>query len=70
VNNIVQSRDSAVSQADFTYIAHPSGVMPIKARVEQRQNGDWHVEYATVVQSARRLMEGYVCVPSSVLDDQ
>ena len=67
MHNIIQAsgQDSA---SDFTYIAHPSGIMPIKALVEQLSSGEWHVEYATVVQSARRLMEGAVCVPASAVN--
>jgi hypothetical protein len=67
VHNIIHSSGQD-SPSDFTYIAHPSGIMPIKALVEQLSTGEWHVEYATVVQSARRLMEGSVCVAGSVLD--
>jgi 2-methylaconitate isomerase len=44
---------------------HPSGVMAVGAEAEQR-DGAWVVTRAIMSRSARRLMEGYVFVPSSL----
>jgi hypothetical protein len=44
-------------------LAHPSGVLPINAAVEQR--GDqWWARQVTVYRTARRLMEGFIRVPA------
>ena len=43
-------------------LGHPSGVLPIAARVGQRDGAAW-AERVTVYRTARRLMEGYVRVP-------
>jgi 2-methylaconitate cis-trans-isomerase PrpF len=43
-------------------LAHPSGVLPVAARVERR-DGRPHAEHVTVYRTARRLMEGFVLVP-------
>lgn len=43
-------------------IGHPGGILEIGARVEQKENGPVYVE-AIIGRTARRLMEGYVCVP-------
>lgn len=43
-------------------LGHPSGVLPVAARVERRAEGFW-AERATVYRTARRLMEGFVRVP-------
>jgi 2-methylaconitate cis-trans-isomerase PrpF len=44
-------------------LAHPSGVLPISAAVE-RKDGQWWVRQVTVYRTARRLMEGFVRIPS------
>jgi 2-methylaconitate cis-trans-isomerase PrpF len=43
-------------------LGHPSGVLPIAARVSTR-NGQPRAEHVTVYRTARRLMEGFVRVP-------
>jgi 2-methylaconitate cis-trans-isomerase PrpF len=43
-------------------LGHPSGVLPVAARVERRPGG-FHAESVTVYRTARRLMEGFVLVP-------
>ena len=43
-------------------LGHPSGVLPITARVETREGRPW-AESVTVYRTARRLMEGFVRVP-------
>lgn len=50
-------------QAEHVRFGHPSGVMVVGAETEQR-NGAWVVSKALMSRSARRLMEGYVLVPS------
>ncbi len=44
-------------------LAHPSGILPISAAVE-RKDGQWWVSQVTAYRTARRLMEGYVRIPS------
>ena len=43
-------------------LGHPSGVLPIAARVGRRDGAPW-AESVTVYRTARRLMEGFVRVP-------
>lgn len=46
-------------------LGHPAGILPVGARVTRR--GDrWVCEKAVTFRTARRLMEGFVCVPASV----
>jgi 2-methylaconitate isomerase len=47
-------------------IAQPSGVTVVASAVRREGDG-WFAEHATVYRTARRLMEGYVFVRSSVL---
>jgi 2-methylaconitate cis-trans-isomerase PrpF len=46
-------------------LGHPGGVIPVKAAVTQEQRGYTYKE-AVLCRTARRLMEGYVCVPEKV----
>ena len=46
-------------------LGHPSGVLPVNAIVERR-GGEWWARQVTVYRTARRLMEGFVRVPSLV----
>jgi len=46
---------------------HPSGVMTVGALAQQR-DGTWMVTKAIISRSARRLMEGFVFVPSTHTD--
>ncbi|MFB3813843.1 MAG: 2-methylaconitate cis-trans isomerase PrpF [Terriglobales bacterium] len=48
-------------------IGHPSGVMAVAAEVD-RQGEHWKVRKVVMSRSARRLMQGFVFVPSEVLD--
>ena len=48
--------------ADWLRIGHPAGVMDVAASVSRRGDG-WHVESITTQRTARRIMEGHVCVP-------
>ena len=43
-------------------LGHPSGVLPIAARVTS-EGGEPKAETVTVYRTARRLMEGFVRVP-------
>ena len=43
-------------------LGHPSGVLPIAARVGTEGGEPW-AESVTVYRTARRLMEGFVRVP-------
>jgi 2-methylaconitate cis-trans-isomerase PrpF len=46
---------------------HPSGSLAVGAETRQT-NDDWIVTKAIMSRSARRLMEGFVFVPSTVFD--
>ncbi len=45
-------------------LGHPSGVLPVGARVTRRAEG-WVCEKGVAFRTARRLMEGHVCIPAS-----
>lgn len=58
---VVREVSSARDTADVR-LAHPSGVLPLDARVRTRDGAPW-AEQVTVYRTARRLMEGWVRVP-------
>ena len=58
---VVRECSSAADDADVR-LGHPSGVLPLDARVSARDGGAW-AERVTVYRTARRLMEGWVRVP-------
>lgn len=47
--------------------AHPSGLLCVGAQAEADAEGRWRVTEVSLSRSARRLMEGHVCVPARVL---
>ena len=47
-------------------LGHPAGIMPVAARVHQK-DGAWQVESVTTQRTARRIMEGAVLVPPSAM---
>lgn len=44
---------------------HPSGTLAVGAETVQTDAGDWVVAKVVMSRSARRLMEGWVRVPTS-----
>ena len=58
---VVRECSTASDDADVR-LGHPSGVLPLDARVVMK-NGAPHAERVTVYRTARRLMEGFVRVP-------
>jgi hypothetical protein len=60
VNRIVREARGEVPRT--LRIGHPAGVIEVEAEVE-----DGELLKATVIRTARRLMEGFVCVPERVL---
>jgi len=56
----------STSQHEGLWIGHPSGTLYVEAQVEQN-GGDWRVIRAALGRTARRLMDGYTYVPTSVL---
>jgi 2-methylaconitate isomerase len=62
VNRLVNGRTNG--QLRF---GHPSGTMAVGAEAGQR-DGAWVVTKAIMSRSARRLMEGSVLVPASVVN--
>ena len=55
------------ANADGTVrFGHPSGTLSVGAETVE-QDGDWTVTKVTMSRSARRLMEGWVRVPSRVV---
>jgi 2-methylaconitate cis-trans-isomerase PrpF len=66
------ARPSA-SPGDPVRIAQPSGLTVVGAAVRREDKGEheqWFAESATVCRTARRLMEGWVCVRASALPEQ
>jgi 2-methylaconitate isomerase len=59
---IVNECAPALGAGHDVRLGHPSGVLPIAARVTT-QAGEPHAETVTVYRTARRLMEGFVRVP-------
>ncbi|MDF1591118.1 MAG: PrpF domain-containing protein [Desulfobacterales bacterium] len=59
---IVNEMFGGDDQAETIRIGHPGGVMEIGVKVNRNGNAYEYVE-AVVGRTARRLMEGYVCVP-------
>lgn len=58
VNEMIRGR----KVMDKIRLGHPGGVIEIGAKVEKRKNVYVYLE-ATIYRTARRIMEGYVCVP-------
>jgi 2-methylaconitate cis-trans-isomerase PrpF len=58
---LVRECSSARDEADVR-LGHPSGVLPLDARVVTRDGDAW-AERVTVYRTARRLMEGFVRIP-------
>jgi 2-methylaconitate cis-trans-isomerase PrpF len=54
--------ECVANQAGDVRLGHPSGVLPIAARVSS-EGGEPKAETVTVYRTARRLMEGFVRVP-------
>jgi 2-methylaconitate cis-trans-isomerase PrpF len=61
---VVHEMLGAAPPSSDVRLAHPSGVLPIDAAVEQRA-GQWWARQVTVYRTARRLMEGFVRVPAA-----
>ncbi len=59
--SVVRECSTAADGADIR-LGHPSGVLPIDARVALRGGEPW-AERVTTYRTARRLMEGFVRVP-------
>jgi 2-methylaconitate cis-trans-isomerase PrpF len=59
---VVRECSRARDEADVR-LGHPSGVLPLDARVTLREGKPW-AEKVTVYRTARRLMEGSVTVPA------
>ena len=60
VNQLTNKR----SLAQSIRIAHPSGISEVDAMVVQQKDG-WHSRSASINRTARRLMDGYVYVPTA-----
>ena len=58
---LVRECSTARDDADVR-LGHPSGVLPLDARVATRDGAAW-AERVTVYRTARRLMEGFVRIP-------
>ena len=56
----------ALRAADTLLIGHPSGVMPVEVILEVSDSG-LHVRRAAIGRTARRLMDGFTYVPSSLV---
>ena len=58
----VVHRVASLDAQGFIRFGHPSGVLRVGARAES-VGQDWRVAKVTMSRTARRLMEGWVCVP-------
>lgn len=47
-------------------IGHPSGTMEFNVKMENKE-GEFHLENVSIARTARRIMEGFVHVPSSLM---
>ena len=47
-------------------LGHAAGVIEIGAAVRRQADGSWFAEKVITRRTARRLMEGYVCVPAAI----
>lgn len=56
VNEVLSDRGR---REDVVRIGHPAGVIEIGVKVA-KENGDFHLEEASIFRTARRIMEGYV----------
>jgi 2-methylaconitate cis-trans-isomerase PrpF len=59
----VVHRLAPVGPDGYVRFGHPSGSLSVGARAEQ-QGAEWVVRKVSLSRSARRLMEGWVCVPA------
>lgn len=50
-------------------IGHPSGVLPIRAHVEQANAGEWTVREVNFTRTARRLLDGTAYIRSQLLQE-
>jgi len=59
---VVHEMAEGTGGREYVRIGHPGGIMEIGARVEKQGDAHRFIE-AVVGRTARRLMEGYICVP-------
>jgi len=64
IDGTVVAECVGAAEADLR-LGHPSGVLPIDARVERDSNGAPAARHVTVYRTARRLMEGFLLVPGA-----
>jgi 2-methylaconitate cis-trans-isomerase PrpF len=66
---VVQRTLRPGSDPSRTVFGHPSGTLAVGAEAKQ-EGSQWRVTKAVMSRSARRLMEGWVRVPSSVMNSR
>lgn len=64
VPGTIAERLAVTDGRDAIRIAHPSGTISVDAATDDA-DGQVHIRHATVLRSARRLFEGFVCIPAS-----
>jgi 2-methylaconitate cis-trans-isomerase PrpF len=50
-------------------IGHPSGIMPVECETERRSN-TYDIKRAAIGRTARRIMDGFVYVPQTLLSSK
>jgi hypothetical protein len=63
VNEVVGSR---IRESGMVRVGHPSGVTPYLVTVVKRANGEFELTKSAMAGTARRIMDGFVYVPSAV----
>jgi len=66
VHHLVGQRQSKTN-SEAVRFGHPSGVLKVAASAHASDAGEWTIDEVRLSRSARRLMEGRVCIPSSLL---
>jgi 2-methylaconitate cis-trans-isomerase PrpF len=62
---LVQEAASGLGPSGDVRIGHPSGTLAVAASVARGPGGEPVASTVTVYRTARRLMEGFVCIPAS-----
>jgi 2-methylaconitate cis-trans-isomerase PrpF len=58
--------DSRIRESGVARVGHPSGVTPYLVTVVKRASGDFELTKSAMAGTARRIMDGFVYVPSGV----
>jgi 2-methylaconitate cis-trans-isomerase PrpF len=65
---VAEAARPAAGSRRIVRLGHPAGVLPIGAEVTQEHEGTWNAHSVTTYRTARKIMDGFVYVPSSYLE--